>query len=181
MNIMKKALLATATLSLLLTSGAAFAQSDNFSTGSVSFIGEVSTGSCDMAPVDDVKLGSVTVKKFADANAHGSWGTTTIKFEGCDLGEGDDKVQSMTLTVVGDTAHSGNADLWPNAGLANNVGVEVEIDGKKLIPADGLVVEKQFGANATTMNFSVRGRMVSTGSATAGDVKLNLPFVADFL
>lgn len=178
---MKKTLLATATLSLLLTSGAAFAQTANTSNGSVNFVGEVTNASCSMAAVEDVNLGSVTVRNLTKADDAGLWGATTIKYYGCELGTGSEgAITSMTLSVAADTGDAQNARLWPNAGSAVNVGVEVTIDGKAVVPGDGLVVAKTFGT-AKAMNFNVRGRMVATGQAEAGDVKVNLPFVADFL
>lgn len=181
---MKKTLLAAATLSLLVTSGAAFADTaSNTSNGSVNFVGEVTNAACSMAAVEDVNLGSVTVRNLTKAKDSGLWGSTTIKYHGCELGTGSEgAISGMTLTVAVGTADAKDANLWPNAGgSAENVGVEVTIDGRPVIPADGLVtIEKKFGT-AKTMSYNVRGRMVATGAAKAGDVKVNLPFVADFL
>ena len=180
---MKKSLLAVTTLSLLLTSGAAFAQTvSNQSPGSVSFVGEVTNASCSMNPVSDVDLGSVTVKALTKAKDAGSWGSSRINFVGCDLGTGSEgAITKMTLSVESTTGDAVDANLWANAGDAKNVGVEVTIDGQPVVPATGFLLEKAFGNAAKSMSFNVRGRMVATGQAEAGSVRVNIPFMADFL
>ena len=180
---MKKTLLATATLSLLLTSGAAFAQHDQ-SKGSIQFNGTVTTAACTVLPVAAVDLGSVSDKHFEVAGAKGGWGSTVIKFESCNVktADNEDGIEGISLKVQKGAADTDVNGLWANVtGDATKVGVRIKVENTEISP-DGTTaaIEKnEFSADGQ-LTYNVTAQMESTGAATPGSVETTLNFIADY-
>lgn len=181
---MKKALLATATLSLLLTSGAAFAQNDQ-SKGSIQFNGTVTTAACTVLPVAAVDLGSVSDKHFAVAGAKGGWGSTVIKFEACDVKTAENeegRTEGISLKVQKGAADTDVAGLWANVtGDATKVGVRIKVENIEINPdgTSAAIEKNEFSADGQ-LTYNVTAQMESTGVATPGSVETTLNFIADY-
>lgn len=180
---MKKTLLATTTLSLLLTSGTVFAE-NNYSLGEIEFKGEVTTASCSLNPVAPVNLGSVSTKDFTEAGKLGGWGKTVIEFVNCDVKTVDnaDGIEGITLSVQQGPAASVGSELWANtAGSATGVGVRVKVENS-IVDPDGTteaVAKKGFRPDGS-LTYDVYGQMESTAAATAGKVSTTVNFIANY-
>lgn len=176
---MKKTVLATAALTVLMGSATVFAQAQ--STGEIQFRGEVTSATCTMNPIDTVNLGSISTRTLDQAGKHGGWGNTTIQFTDCNLGVDEQAaLSSIDLTVAAGTPAAGNADLWKNTfGDAENVGIEVEIDGVA-VPAAGTEAPITATISGSTAEYRVSGRMAATGAATVGAVGTTLNIVASY-
>lgn len=175
---MKKLTLALATAALL--SSAAYAQS---ASGKVDFIGEVNTAPCDVTVSGGgrVHLGSYTVASLTGENAAGEWGFQDIEFNNCELeaGTGNVTLPNVSIRIGSGAGDTSKTAVWKNLGTAKNVGIEIEVGGKAILPAGGTVDTKLGGINNTVQ---VAGRMVKTvaDDATPGKVATNITFHADF-
>lgn len=181
---MKKLVLALAASAML--SSVSSAQTA-VSYGDIELSGYVTSAACSLS-IDKVNLQSPTVNELKGINAAGPWGTGSIKFNKCELkvpgGAADETYTSVSVEIEGGS-QAGSSNLWMNQGTAQNVGVEVRIDGKVLDPAKGLI-----GADAITKNLAgedgprikVEGRTkkFSADDATAGTVNTTIPIVARY-
>lgn len=172
---MKKTVLATAALTVLMGSATVFAQAQ--STGEIQFSGEVTSATCTMNPIDTVNLGSISTRTLTGVGTYGGWGHTTIQFTDCELG-GD--LSSIELTVGAGVSANGNTDLWENTyGQAEKVGIEVKIDGQAVPPA-GTTAPIIATISGSTVEYRVSGRMAALGQATEGAVGTTLNIVASY-
>lgn len=132
----------------------------------------------------DVQLGQVSERSLSTVGDASKWEETVIQFRDCNLGtDSDDAVKAVHLTVASGPAAAGNNKLWKNHGDAGNVGVEVQIGGSTVTPAGIADDDENFKMsieNTSDPLYRVRGRMVATGKATAGDVKSVVTFVAKY-
>lgn len=181
---MKKTLLATATLSVLLTSGFAFAVEDD-SDGVINFIGSVTTAACEVNDLT-LNLGKPTVYSLKDAASLGSEFTGDLEFSKCMrtvVGGEDDEVsyeavKTVSLDILPGTALTGTTNIWASSGTAKNVGVKVNIQSQEVTPAG---VEKILANVANEAAFyTVTGQIYSAGEATAGSVRSTLKFKAKY-
>lgn len=177
---MKKAVLG---LAVVLSFGsAAFAQSS--SKGDIRFTGEVLKAACTVAPVADVKLGSVSTKTLNDAGKGSRWVPTTIEFYDCDTvtGEDDgDAISAVNLSIVPGTAIAGNPALWNNVAgnPAGNVGLELRVNNKAVTPAGEKFPDLAI-TTAGTLSVPVQARMKATAAATEGDFDATVSFEATY-
>ena len=177
---MKKLSLILATSVLL--SSAAFAQSST-ATGVISFAGEVTAAACSVT-TDTIPLFSHTVKELG-ANGSGQWGTGHINFYGCDLdpaGDGSTKISSVTVEVSPGSAAENSTEIWKNLGTAQNVGIEVTMQGEPIIPAGNIGAGVEALLTNAGAKIQVQGRTtkVNGTDAKAGTVNTQINFVASF-
>lgn len=185
---MKKTLLAAATLSVLLTSGAAFAQPTDPSTGNIIFEGAVTNAACSVSDLK-IDLGKPTVNLLKDARSYGDEEKGTLTFKECHLvvpAEAGDEVvegpvESVFLNILPGTkvAKDGFDDLWASTGSATNVGVKVIIQSQPIAPT-GTTAPIEASVNEGTATYNVMGQIISAGNATAGSVDTTLRFKADY-
>lgn len=164
-----------------VTFSAAFAQSGS-TTNSINFKGYVTDSACTVSPIEDVDLGSISVKTLT-AGQKGGWGTSEIIFTDCNLDvEGEAKTK-ITLSVLAGGAADSAGDYWVNDGDAQGVGVEVQIAGKNIKPA-GISGAEAISLDilGDTVRTTVRGRTVKAGadSVAQGTVSARMNFVAEY-
>ena len=188
---MKKILLTTSVLAALISSGTAFADTNkNFSTGTITFTGEITNVSCSFdnsnATVDLGKPSALVLTKDGDSSP---LATTELIFSKCELGstEGGNSeipvVSQVAITVLEGTPvpNSSNPNLWKVNGSAENVGLEVQI-ADKVIPVAGLSAEDAVTVDLVKAGNKVKvgGKIVATGKATPGSVNAVVEIVATF-
>lgn len=177
---MKKAVLG---LAVVLSFGsAAFAQST--SKGDIRFTGEVLKAACTVAPVADVKLGSVSTKTLNGAGKGSNWVKTSIEFYDCDTTTGEedgDAISAVNLSIIPGTALTGSTTLWNNvaAAPAANVGLDLRVNNKAVTPA-GDKFEDLGITTAGTLSVPVHARMQSTAAATEGGFEATVSFEATY-
>lgn len=176
---MKRISLALALMTV--TSSAVFAQSGT-TTNSINFKGYVTDSACTVSPIEDVDLGSISVKTLT-AGTKGGWGTTEIIFSDCNLEAGDEVKDKIHLSILPGAQAGTAANLWANDGDATGVGVEIEVAGKAVTPA-GLSGSNEIVLNilGDTVKTTVRGRTVKSGdgAVTQGTVSARMNFVAEY-
>lgn len=169
------------TASLLFTSLAS-AQVANQSSGQIKLRGVVTKSSCSLNPVIPVDLGSISQNSLKADGQGAGWGYTSIEFVDCEVGTGEDAVSAVHLAVQPGASANANNALWANTAQsgASNVGVEVEIDNKKVTPlgSDDLL-SKKISKNGL-VTFNVAGRIVATGKAEPGLVESTINFIANY-
>ncbi len=180
---MKKNLLTTAALSLLLTTGIASAQS-NYSVGEIEFKGEVTTASCSLNPIAPVDLGSVSTREFSESGKVGGWGKTVIEFVNCDMktDTNADGIEGITLTIQQGAVDPVSSELWANTtGTATGVGIRVKVDNQ-IIKPDGSAqgIKKSSFRPDGSLTYDVYGQMESVDVATAGKVATTVSFIANY-
>lgn len=176
---MKRMSLVLAVMAVSFT--AAFAQSGS-TTNSISFKGYVTDSACTVSPIEDVDLGSISVKTLT-AGTKGGWGTTEIIFSDCNLDAGEEVKNKIHLSILPGAQAGASGSYWANDGDAAGVGVEIEVAGQ-LVKPTGLS-----GANAIkldilgdTVKTKVRGRTVNSGegAVSQGTVSARMNFVAEY-
>ncbi|GAA5101379.1 fimbrial protein [Wohlfahrtiimonas larvae] len=175
---MKKAVLG---LALVLSFGsAAMAQSK----GDIRFTGEVLKAACTVAPVSDVRLGSVSTKTLSEAGKTSRWEKSSIEFYDCDTTTGEDDgdaLSAVDLSILPGTAHSGSSELWNNiAGTpAANVGLELRIANENVKPEGANLTDLPI-TKAGTLSVPIQARMKATEKAGEGDFEATVSFEATY-
>lgn len=177
---MKKLSLMFVTSALL--SSIAFSQS-NTATGVISFTGEVTTAACSVT-TDTIPLFSYTVKELG-VNGSGQWGVGNINFYGCNLDpaqSGSNSISSVTVEVSPGSAAENAVNIWRNLGTAENVGIEVRMQGETITPAGniGNGITAQLTNAGTKIAVEGRTTKVNSADAKAGTVNTQINFVANF-
>lgn len=184
---MKKALLATATLSVLLTTGAAFAQVTEGSDGNINFVGAVTNAACSVSDLT-IDLGKPTVHSLQAAKSTGDEKTASLVFDKCQLmvagDEGESEVvpgtaNSVALSILSGDKLPNHDDIWLSTGSAQNVGVKVIIQSQPVTP-EGTKEPIVATINEGAATYTVMGQIVSAGEATSGSVATTLKFKADY-
>lgn len=178
---MKKSLLVVSALATFISAGAAFAQSNQV-TGEIVFTGNVTAASCSLQAMENIDLGQPTAESLKDNLSEAAWSTVeNISFTNCVLpsatGEGS-TAPAITVKVKPGTPADGNAALWASNGEAKKVGVKVQINGEDITSAGGSVSVPMI--EGTPSGIPVRGKIVSLGNATVGDVLTTLKFEVDY-
>lgn len=176
---MKKLVLAIAAAAAL--SSTAFAQT-NTSNAELVITGEITNASCSMK-IKPINFQSKSVREFADADAKSGWETSNIEFSKCQLdgtGTGGNglEVDSIDVTVHSGTAADTAGLYWANSGTADNVAVELEIDGKQIKPAGQVLTDLPLASESK--NVGIRARLVKTGAVGAGDINTSVSITADY-
>lgn len=183
---MKK--LSLALVAALSLSTAAFAQTAG-SDGQIKFTGTITEKGCTIIAGNsaNINLGSKPQANLMKEK-YGAWGTGQVRFVDCNL-EIDGKKPEKPLQTVSITIQKGAKstvttapDLWANDGSAQNVGIEVEIDGQKITPnGTPSPLEAKIDSVNGTAIYNVRGRMVGADSGvTAGSVETTVSFTASY-
>lgn len=186
---MKK--LSLALVAALSLSTAAFAQTAGTagSDGQIKFTGTITEKGCTIIAGNSatVNLGSMP-KAHLMKQKYGAWGTGQVRFVDCNL-EIDGKKPEKPLQTVSITIQKGAKstvttapDLWANDGTAENVGIQVEIDGQQVTPnGQTEPLEAKIDSVNGTATYNVRGRMVGAETGvTAGSVETTVSFVASY-
>lgn len=187
----EKTLLATATLSLLLTSGVALAQ--NTSSGSINFTGSVTNAACTVDGQGpngaiNIALGQYGQKELSESGKFTGWSEERLSFSNCILKlDEETALTGIDLEITGSgKATTANSQLFSNeaTGGAGNVGVEIRVDDVLVDPINGLtakapLVKSGSDENAVgSVSFKVAGRIVATDKATPGAVAASVKFNA---
>lgn len=164
-----------------VTSTAVFAQSAS-TTNAINFKGFVTDSACTVSPVEDVDLGSISIRTLTAGNK-GGWGTSEIIFTDCNLDADGEMKEKITLSVLPGMQAGTSGKYWANEGDAGGVGVEVEIAGRSIKPA-GISGEEAISLNilGETVKTTVRGRTVNSGegNVSEGTVSARINFVAEY-
>lgn len=164
-----------------ITFSAAFAQTSS-TTNSINFKGYVTDSACTVSPIEDVDLGSISVKTLMGGQK-GGWGTSEIIFTDCNLDIDGEAKTKIDLSVLAGGAADVAGNYWVNDGNATGVGVEIEIAGKNIKPA-GISGTEAISLDilGDTVRTTVRGRTVNagTGDVTEGTVSARMNFVAEY-
>lgn len=190
---MKKNILTASALVALLSSGAAFAQS-NSSTGQITFEGLITNVSCSFESSNaTVKLADASALTFKKAGDRGGYGTTDLVFSRCNLagnavGEGEEQVgvpavSQVAISVTPGTAAAGDNNLWEIGGATSNLGLEVKLDNT-VVPSTGVAEgSTDFTYNLAEKNskIKVEGELVATGATVKpGIVRATLEIKATY-
>lgn len=178
---MMKKLSLTLALATVTFSTAAFAAGGS-TTSTINFKGFVTDSACTVSPVEDVDLGSISVKTLT-AGTKGGWGTSEIIFTDCNLDVEGEKKSKIHLSVLPGAQADTAGLFWGNEGDAAGVGVEVEIAGQSVKPT-GLSADNAIKIDilGDTVRTKVRGRTVNSGAGAVaeGSVSTRINFVAEY-
>ncbi|EAW2474340.1 fimbrial protein [Salmonella enterica subsp. enterica serovar Muenchen] len=183
----KKTLLATFTMTALVSSFAVYAADGttggDFGGGTINFTGSVTEAPCSIQPGDDnqeINLGQVSQKLLASAGGKGSSIIPiTIRLQSCDLSTTNGATAFTKANVIFTGAGIDSANTQKgylvNSGTATNVSVQLtSLSGAAmdlsngtpvvtLSPGDGNTI--QFGAHI--VNSATSGTTVTPGSVKA--------------